>query len=157
MPFEEEQLPPPPKRQGILSFGKSSPAAGPDLTGMTSDINSISRRLKLLEEGITNLRRFFHVTEENIISKNKHYSAELKTISSDIMEMRKEMQDVKDKVMLVIRELQSVARKEEVKVLEKYINLWNPVKFVSQNEIEDIINEVLDRREKAKKEKKEEN
>ena len=151
MPFEEEQLPPPPKKQGILGFGKAPPPQGPDLSGVTGDINSLSRRLKLLEEGITNLRRFFQATEENVIAKNKHYSAELKTINSDISEMRKEMQEVKDKLMLVIRELQSVARKEEVKVLEKYINLWNPVKFVSQNEIEDIINEVLDKREKAKK------
>ena len=153
MPFEEEQsLPPPPKKQGILSFGKAPLPRGPDLSGVTGDINSLSRRLKLLEEGITNLRRFFQVTEENVIAKNKHYSAELKTINSDISEMRKEMQEIKDRLMLVMRELQSVARKEEVKVLEKYINLWNPVKFVSQNEIEGIINEVLDKREKAKKE-----
>ena len=153
MPFEEEQqLPPPPKKQGILSFGKSAQPAGPDLSGVTGDINSISRRLKLIEEGTTNLRRFFQVTEENMIAKNKHYSAELKTVNSDISEIRKEIQEIKDKLMLVIRELQSVARKEEVKVLEKYINLWNPVKFVSQNEIDGIINEVLDKREKAKKE-----
>ncbi|MEK6946127.1 MAG: hypothetical protein AABX32_00820 [Nanoarchaeota archaeon] len=153
MPLEEEQqLPPPPKKQGILGFGKSPLPQGPDLSGVTGDINSLSRRLKLLEEGITNLRRFFQATEENVIAKNKHYSAELKTINSDISEMRKEMQEVRDKLMLVIRELQSVARKEEVKVLEKYINLWNPVKFVSQNEIEGIIDEVLDKREKAKKE-----
>jgi len=150
MPFEEESLPPPPKRQGILSFGKAPPPQGPDLSGVTGDINSLSRRLKLLEEGITNLRRFFQTTEENVIAKNKHYSAELKTINSDISEMRKEMQEIKDRLMLVMRELQSVARKEEVKVLEKYINLWNPVKFVSQNEIEGIINEVLDKREKEK-------
>ena len=154
MPLEEQQLPPPPpKKQGILSFGSQKEPQGPDLSGVTSDINSMSRRLKLLEEGITNLRRFFQVTEENIITKNKHYSAELKTVNSDIIEVRKEIQDIKDKLMLVIRELQSVARKEEVKVLEKYINLWNPVKFVSQNEVEYIINEILDRREKAKKEK----
>ncbi|HLC61302.1 MAG TPA: hypothetical protein VJJ52_07810 [Candidatus Nanoarchaeia archaeon] len=150
MPLEEESLPPPPKK-GMLGFGKAQLPPGPDLSGVTGDINSLSRRLKLLEEGITNLRRFFQVTEENVIAKNKHYSAELKTINSDISEMRKEIQEVKDKLMLVIRELQSVARKEEVRVLEKYINLWNPVKFISQNEIEGIINEVIDKREKDNK------
>ena len=151
MPFEEEQqLPPPPKKQGILSFGKSAQPAGPDLSGVTGDINSISRRLKLIEEGTTNLRRFFQVTEENIIAKNKHYSAEIKTITSDIMETRKEILEVKEKLSLVIRELQTVARKEDVKILEKYINLWNPIKFVSQNEIDGIINEILEKRDKTK-------
>ena len=148
MPEQEQQLPPPPKKQGILGFGKTQEM--PDTSGLTSDLSTLSRRLRLLEEGFTNLRRFFQVTEENIIAKNKHYSAEIKTIASDITEIRKEVQELKDKLLLVIRELQTVARKEEVKVLEKYINLWNPVKFVSQNEIEGIINEVLDKRKDQK-------
>ena len=147
---EQQEIPPPPKKQGILSFGKQQPEA-PDLSGVTNDINSLSRRLKLLEEGFTNLRRFLQVTEENIISKNKHYSAEFKTFNSDIMELRKELQETRDKLVLVIKELQTVARREEVKVLEKYINLWNPIKFVSQNEIEGIIDDVLERRERTKK------
>lgn len=148
MPVQESALPPPPpkKHEGILKFSHAPQQEAPDLSGMTTDMNTLSRRLRLLEEGFTNLRRFFQVMEENIISKNKHYSAEIKTLASDISEIRKEIQELKDKLVLVIRELQSVARKEEVKVLEKYISMWNPIKFVSQNEVEQIINEVLDRR-----------
>ena len=147
MPLQEPSLPPPPKKhEGILGFGHPQQQQGPDLGGVTTDINTLSRRLRLIEEGFTNLRRFFQVTEENMISKNKHFSAEIKTMASDIIESRKEIQELKDKLLLVIRELQTVARKEEVKVLEKYINLWNPIKFVTQNEIEEIINEVLDKK-----------
>src|SRR3989344_3684429 len=139
--------PPPPKRhEGILKFGHQQQPEAPDMSGMTEDVNTLSRRLRLLEEGFTNLRRFFQVTEENMIAKNKHVSAEIKTLTSDINEIRKEIQELKDKLLLVIRELQTVARKEEVKVLEKYINLWNPIKFVTQNEIEQIINEVLEKK-----------
>ena len=152
MEAPQSTLPPPPKKHG-LKFGHSEQQQEmPDTSSMTSDINSLSRRLRLLEEGFTNLRRFFQVTEENMIAKNKHFSAEIKTITSDIIEVRKELQETRDKLMLVIRELQTVARKEEVKVLEKYINLWNPIKFVTQNEIEQIISEVLDRRNSPKKE-----
>ena len=56
------------------------------------------------------------------------------------------MQELREKLMMVIRELQTVARKDEVKVLEKYINLWNPLKFVTQNEVEQIINEILEKK-----------
>ena len=141
MPMQED-LPPPPKKQGILGFGKQ-PQPSPEFSDVNEDMNTLSRRLRLLEEGFANLRRFFQITEENIIAKNKHYSAEIKTITSDIMEVRKEMQELRDKLSLVIRELQTVARREEVKVLEKYINLWNPIRFVTHNEVESIINEVL--------------
>ena len=148
---EQEEIPPPPKK-GIIGFGK--PEQQPqDLSGVANDINSLSRRLRLMEEGFTNLRRFLQVTEDNIIARNKHYSAELKTVNSEITEIRKEMQEFRDKLLLVIKELQTVARKDEVKVLEKYINLWNPIKFVSQNEIEGILNEVLEKREKENADK----
>ena len=147
MPAQESSLPPPPKKhEGILKFGHEQKQEAPDFSGITTDVNTLSRRLRLLEEGFTNLRRFFQITEENMIAKNKHFSAEIKTVTSDINEIRKEIQEMKDKLLLVIRELQTVARKEEVKVLERYINLWNPIKFVTQNEVEQIINEVLEKK-----------
>ena len=147
MPAQESSLPPPPPKRGVMKFGREQqPQEMGDVSNVTTDINTLSRRLRLLEEGFTNLRRFFQVTEENSIAKNKHFSAEFKTLASDINEIRKEIQELREKLMLVIRELQTVARKEEVKVLEKYINLWNPIKFVTQNEVEQIINEVLEKR-----------
>ncbi len=145
MPNQQPDVPPV-KKQGIFSHQQPVP----DTSGFTTDMNTLSRRLRLLEEGFTNLRRFFQVTEENIIAKNKHYSADIKTINSDIVEVRKELQDVREKLGIVIRELQTVARREEVKVLEKYINLWNPVKFVTQNEVDQIINEILEKKESNK-------
>lgn len=146
--MEDTNSPPPPpkKHEGLLKFGHAQQQESPEVSGIASDINALSRRLRLLEEGFTNLRKFFQVTEENMIAKNKHFSADIKTLTSDINEIRKEIQELKDKLLLVIRELQTVARKEEVKVLEKYINLWNPIKFVSQNEVEQIINEVLEKK-----------
>lgn len=146
MEVPQSTLPPPPKKhEGMLKFGRAQQPEAPDFSGVTTDMNSLSRRLRLLEEGFTNLRRFFQVTEENIIAKNKHFSAEIRTLASDIVEVRKEIQELKDKLLIVIRELQTVARKEDVKVLEKYINLWNPVKFVTQNEVEQIIDEILEK------------
>ena len=144
--MEQESLPPPPKKEHILTFGHSEPPPAPDVSGITQDVNSLNRRLRLLEEGVTNLRRFFQVTEENIIAKHKHFTSEIKTINSDVIEVRKEIQEIRDKMMLIIKELQTSARKEDVRVLEKYINLWNPVKFVTQNEVEQLVNELVDKR-----------
>ena len=149
MSTQEPTLSPPPKKhEGILKFGHTPQQEATDFSGITNDVNTVSRRLRLLEESFTNLRRFFQVTEENMIVKNKHFSAEIKTLVSDVNEIRKEIHELKEKLSLVIRELQTVARKEDVKVLEKYINLWNPVRFVTQNEITQIIDEVLENKQR---------
>ena len=133
---------PPPKKGGHM-LGKKPEM--PDISGLREEINSLSARLRLLEEGFTNLRRMSQITEENLISKSKHYNTEFKTITSDINESKKENQDLKDKILLVIKELQTTAKKEDVKVLEKYVNLWNPIKFATHNEVEAIVEEVLGR------------
>tara|TARA_Y100000310_G_C20623310_1_gene784515 strand:- start:1142 stop:1564 length:423 start_codon:yes stop_codon:yes gene_type:complete len=136
----EEEVPPPPKK-GILSKKQDAP----DLSGFRNEINSISARLRLLEEGFANLRRMSQITEENLISKNKHYNTEFKTMTSDILDSKKEIQDVKDKVLLIIKELQTAAKKEDVKVLEKYVNLWNPIKFATHNEVDAIVEDALNK------------
>jgi chromosome segregation ATPase len=132
-------MPPPPKKHQL--FGKQKQA--PDVSGMTADINNVSRRLRLLEESFTNMRRTLQVTEENMLSKHKTFVTEIKTINSEIRDMRNEITDVKDKILMVIRELKTSAKRDEVKVLEKYINLWNPVKFVTQNEVEAMIKDLI--------------
>ena len=137
-----EDVPPPPKKEGLFS-GKKQDV--PDLSGFKNEINSISARLRLLEEGFANLRRMSQITEENLISKNKHYNVEFKTMTSDILDSKKEVQEVKDKVLLIIKELQTAAKKEDVKVLEKYVNLWNPIKFATHTEVESIVEDVLNK------------
>ncbi|MBI2647176.1 hypothetical protein HYW99_01750 [Candidatus Woesearchaeota archaeon] len=115
MSFEGTSLPPPPKKQeGVLKFGHGQ-HEDTNTASISNDVNILSRRLRLLEEGFTNLRRYFQMAEESMLAKNKHYTAEIRTLTSDIMEVRKEIQEIRDKMFLVIKELQTVARKEDVK------------------------------------------
>ena len=110
----------------------------------SEDIGNIGRRLRVLEESFTNLRRVLQVTEQNMLDKNRMFTTEIRTIVSDVSDMKKEINDIKEKIMELVKELQTAAKRDEVKVLEKYINLWNPVKFVTQNEVEQIVKEMLE-------------
>ena len=64
---------------------------------------------------------------------------------SEIEELRKEMNDARDEIKLIENELKDCARKEDVEVLQHYIQMWQPVDFVTQNELKKVIhNEVKD-------------
>ena len=135
MPMGDEQndVPEPPKKHKMLSFGgRSKEGPSVDISGIMNDVNSLSRRLRLVEEGSSNIRNMLQITEENVISKNRTLDTEVKTLTSDINDIRKEIHDMKDKIFMIMRELQTAAKKEDVKLLEKYVNLWNPVKFVTR-------------------------
>jgi len=140
--MEEMGIPPPPKQYTGL-FHSQKPVQ-PDMGSFSEDIGNISRRLRVLEESFTNLRRVLQVTEQNMLDKNRMFTTEIRTIVSDVSDMKKEINDIKEKIMELVKELQTAAKRDEVKVLEKYINLWNPVKFVTQNEVEQIVKEMLE-------------
>ena len=132
-------------------FHKNVPAQ-PDLSSFTEDIGNLSRRLRLLEESFTNIRRVLQVTEQNVLGKNKVFSTEIRTLTSDIGDIKQEIAEIKERIIELVKELKETAKRDEVKVLEKYINFWNPVKFVTQNEVEDIVKEILKKsKESAKK------
>jgi predicted RNase H-like nuclease (RuvC/YqgF family) len=135
------------QKKGIFSHPKQ--ASGLDLNDVSEQMSNLSRRVRMLEESNTNFRKRFQVTEQNMLNKHRLFTTELKTIYSDINEIKKELIEIKDKVLMLIKELQSYAKKEDVKVLERYVNLWEPVNFVTQNEIKDIVKEILKRQEKS--------
>lgn len=139
-------IPPPPKQHKGLFH--SQKAEQPDMKSFSEDMQGLGRRLRVLEESFTNLRRALQLTEQNMLDKNRMFTTEIRTIMSDISDMKKEINDVKEKMLELVRELETVAKRDEVKVLEKYINLWNPVKFVTQNEVQQIVKEMLEKESK---------
>jgi hypothetical protein len=44
---------------------------------------------------------------------------------------------------IIIKELQLTAKHESVDAIERYLNLWNPVNFVSQQEIVPVVRRAL--------------
>ncbi|MBW2965674.1 hypothetical protein KY342_01060, partial [Candidatus Woesearchaeota archaeon] len=91
----------------------------------------------------TDLNRKAQVTESNIVNERKRFITEIKTINSDIVELKKEIEGMKNKMDLIVNELQNFASKDEVDVMKKYIEFWEPVNFVTRNEVEKIIKEKL--------------
>ena len=136
-------MPPPPAQHKGLFHAQKTPQV--DMSSFTEDIGNLTRRLRIIEEGTTNLRRAIQVTEENMLSKNKLFSTEIRTLTSEIGDLKKDINGIKEKMLEFVSELKESAKRDEVKVLEKYINLWNPVKFVTQNEVEAIVKDMLNR------------
>ncbi len=137
-----------------ITFSKQSPPAQEQFAPI--DLSSIERRVRTIEQSHTNLRKIVQVTEENILVKNRHSATEFKALTSDINELRRELHEMRDKMALVLKEMQSLARQDDVKVLERYISMWNPIKFVTQGEVESIVSEAMGRKQLKAPEKDEE-
>ena len=139
MAFEENLLNQPQKKGSLFSHKQIHP-----MEGLTpNQLNELIRRLKKLEERYTNLQTRSQLTEQNMLSRNRSVATEIKTINLDIHEIKREVEEIKNRILMIIKELQASARKEELKILERYVNMWEPVKFVTHNEVEEVVKEIL--------------
>ena len=148
MPEQNFMLEPEEKKKHGGGLFKSAPKeqpTGPGVREIAEEVTDMSRRLRTLEERNTNLQSKEQLTEQNMISRNKHISTEIKTLNSEISDIKKEINEIKERIFSIINELKATAKKEEVRILEKYINLWEPVNFVTRNEVKEIIREILNK------------
>ena len=127
------------KHGGFFKHEKVPPEEQP----ISEELEGTISRLRVLEERYGNLQTELRVTEENMIGRNKKLTTEIKTLTSDINELRKEISEIKDRVVMIVKEFQVFAKKEDVKVLQKYIEMWEPLNFVTHKEVEEIIEEKL--------------
>lgn len=141
-PIGAEEAKAKPEKRGF--FAKKKEETGPNISDLLEQSNSLGRRLRLLESRYTDLNRKAQVTETNMLNVRKRFITETKIINSDIIEIKKETEGVKTKIDRIVSELKNFASRDEIDTLKKYIDFWEPVNFVTRNEVEKIIEEKLE-------------
>jgi len=104
------------------------------------DLNS---RTRVLEGKYNLLRDKVIVINQNMIEEYKKLLADTKAINSDIKEIQDEIFKIKETIKHLVKELGLFAKKDDVRSLEKYINIWNPMKFATEKEVKSLIEEKL--------------
>ncbi|MDA1197299.1 MAG: hypothetical protein O2779_05045 [Nanoarchaeota archaeon] len=131
------------KKKGLFGGSPKAPPSNPAAESMTQDVENAVSRLRILEERHNNLRSELKITEENMLHKNRKITTELKTIISDINELRRENEELKSRMLSIMKELQNFATSQDVEVLRKYIEIWEPMNFVTHKELEEVVMEKM--------------
>ena len=104
-------------------------------------MNEMIGRLRINESKISTLRERLLVTDSNMIDESKILSQEIKNLNSEIAELKNELNLIKETVKDIAKTTENFASNQDIKVLEKYINMWNPLNFVTEKEVKKIIRE----------------
>ena len=146
-----QNKPGPGPRRGL--FGSKAPAPEPaPANRFTEDMTSLAARLKISEERYNELRKKLLLIEQNMISNHKKAMNEVKMIDSDIAELHNKLNLMEERMILIVKELKLTAKKEDVDVMKKYVELWNPMRFATKDQVEKMIEESLSKKEPAEKE-----
>ncbi|MFH0875425.1 MAG: hypothetical protein V1859_05790 [archaeon] len=111
---------------------------------IAGDINEIMRRLRILEERYSNLRKKNQLTDQNMIDDTKKLSDDFRLVNSTINDLKKEIIELNTKIRMLTEEMQQTVDKGEVALLSKYIDLWDPMSFVRRSEAEKMIRDIVE-------------
>ncbi len=95
----------------------------------------LNMRIRVLEEKQNLIRENLLVINQNMVEEYKRLMRELKTLKAEMGETKEEINNSKEIIKNMIKEMGKFAKNDSVKVLEKYIKLWDPLKFVTEDEV----------------------
>ena len=95
--------------------------------------------VKGLEGKVNNLLREVDILKNDFIKRNNKLSRDLKTTNEDLLELKHEQEKTLKKMDLIIKELKQTAGIEELMTIKKYLEFWNPLNFVTENDLDRAI------------------
>ncbi len=106
---------------------------------LASMISDLDRRLRVLEERYGNLRKKIQLTDHNLIESEKSFGKELRNFNEDILKLKRNTNDFDEKIVIFDSEMQNTAQKTDLKVIEKYLAMWEPSMFVTRKELREYL------------------
>jgi len=115
----------------------------PDMQDVIRRLGGLSERTRLIEERLKQTRSKMQVLDETFSSKVSDLKDAISDFEGRITALRKDLDEVKEILRRVVKELGSTARLSDVKVLEKYMNLIDITRFITKEDVEEIVDEKL--------------
>jgi len=105
------------------------------------NIASLTAHLSLLEERYSRLRTQVQFTDHELIESKKNINSKMKALDQELDDLSISVRDIKDLVTGLRQEVLQAARKEDLAVLERYLDLWEPLSFATRDEVKRVIQE----------------
>jgi hypothetical protein len=119
------------------------PAVGVPVPAMNAQLTNLAARLKLAEERYSNLVRRNQITEESLLQFERDTKSELRALTTQAVELRKHLQEINTKIDAVLGELGVVVHKHELSTVERYLDLWQPLQFVTAEQARRMVRDAV--------------
>jgi len=111
----------------------------------------VSSRISRIEKRMNSAGDELQIVRSDTIDKHKEVLNQIGSLKAEISRLANEVVEAKKLVERTTRLLGEFASKESIKVLEKYINMWRPMEYVTRQEVEALLAKVGAKPVKAKK------
>ncbi len=128
----------------LFGGGPKQAGGGSSDAMLAQQVSNVATRLRVLEERSTNARKKVQLIEHNMLSNQKKIVDDIKLVHSEMDDLKHTITEVENKIILIIKEIRLLAKKEDVDTMMKYVEMWEPIHFVTQNQVEKITREIVE-------------
>ena len=106
---------------------------------------TVTQRQKDIESSLELLTEKIDMIDHNTVKDFKQIHNEQKQLKDEINDIKADIKKLKEFNEKISKQLKLFATKDDVQKLEKYIDLWNPLDFVTRDEMKQSQEETLDK------------
>lgn len=132
-----------------MVFEKSAPSELTALSGeLVRRMNENSRRLRIMEQRLDKIESSLSMLEQSAINQMNDMKINLDKISMKITTVTEKFKKIEEDIISINKELGKTATKAEVKQLETFIDLVNPItsKFITKDQLERALEDRMARK-----------
>ena len=96
-------------------------------------------RVRILESRYSLMRDRLFLINQNMLAEYRKLNKEIKFIDDGLKGLKLEINDIKNLLRKLVAEIDSFARKDDLKVVQKYLEIINPINFMTEDEVKKII------------------
>jgi len=100
---------------------------------------STDERVRVLESRYSLMRDRLFLINQNMLTEYKKLIKEIKYVNEELKTLKKDFDEAKGLLRNIILEIRGFAKKEDVKVIEKYVSFIDPLKFATEEDVIKII------------------
>jgi hypothetical protein len=112
-------------------------AAAP--TSVAKQIDEIMRRIRLLEERYSGIRKKSQFVEQSMLKDVKDMFEEFKAINETVTELKLQMAELAEKLGKLSEEVDESVTKAELNTVSKYLEFWQPLDFMTRKQAEEML------------------
>lgn len=106
-------------------------------------LTDFSTKMRDLEERHNLLKEKVLLFGQSFLKDGERVNKDLALIKSDIRDLKIDLDRTKEGIQHIISETADFARKEELAIVEKYMRVWEPLKFVKEEDVQRMIDDKI--------------
>jgi hypothetical protein len=130
-----------PEQSSVAEHEKKASNESSLYENISTNVTTVGSRLRILEERYVNLRKKAQMTDNNLLDFEKNMNGEVKLVNQEVLELKKQLSEVLERLGQMASELKNVVRQTDFKTVESYLDMWQPMNFVTRNELKKYLEE----------------